>query len=218
MNFLSHHYIIHKDARPYYSLGNILPDLTRIVHKDFRISTEIHLNTRDNKIQEIVDGAKFHHYADSVFHNSSFFKQNDTFILKRLKSLNLESIDKYLYFLSHIMLEIILDRILVKRDPHVCDHFYESLKQVKYTVIGTFFDQIGKGEYSEKFQQFFEHFKAEQYLREYVHNESVIFALNKVYQRIIDIEFTAEDKKKINDIIPEIEAHIEPHYPKMFTF
>lgn len=218
MNFLSHYYIIKHDKRPFYSFGNILPDLIRIFDKNTRISENLKVNPKDKILVDIIEGVNFHHYADSLFHNSSFFKKNTGKITQLLKESDLKSIDKYLFFIAHILFEIMLDRILIQKNEHLCNTFYDSLSKVREKDVKLLFDAINLKTTSEGFYNFFDQFRKAEYLKEYVHNEKLIYALNRVYNRISPINFEEEDKMKLEQVILQIEKDLSKEYPRGFTF
>jgi len=217
MNYLSHYYIDRKDERPYFMVGCILPDLYRSFHKDIRVrhkhiaakrsSTDLPARsyTQAGVINHINEGILRHLEIDRLFHTSSFFKQNTKNITAILKQHSFEHIDKYFFFLSHILLELMLDRILIKQYPKLTEQFYLTLDKIEEKYFEMHLKSINFVEYAEGFTSFFNQFRSVQYLKGYIDNEKLILALNKIWGRIGQQPFSEQDKKELNAVINEIE-------------
>lgn len=211
MNFLSHYYIDAEVDIPEYTLGKILPDLLRNYHKGLRIKPEGALANEYHLIN-LNKGILNHYAVDAFFHNSAFFTSNTDQIKKALKSNTYDNIHKYFYFYAHILLEIMLDRLLLKRDQNIGIGFYDHLNSVKEETIKDFF-RYNKIELNAKeFFLYLKSFTNARYLFSYINNESLIYALGRINQRAGLAPFSAQDVEKLILIIDEIEVKLQQHY------
>ncbi len=218
MNFISHYYLVRLEKNPHYTLGNILPDLAKVVHKNLRIQEKNLQQTEIKAYSNISKGIIFHHYTDLLFHRSAFFHTYTDLINKELKAIEFELIVKYKYFIAHIMLEIILDKILIIRNNHLCDDFYNELTKVKKETILNYFTLIKKEKLGPRFYYFFDQFRKEQYIRQYLHNENIIFALGRVYQRVTGIDFSEKDKQKLLEVLKNSIKIVDKDYLSAFKY
>lgn len=197
MNFLSHYYF-YKTKNPYFNTGLILPDLVKS-----------YCNTRIKPIGKfnrpafiaLADGSLTHLECDRKFHNSLFFKQTTGFLSDTLDK---ECNWPRKWFLNHLLMEILLDRVLMDEHDGLCAQFYQDLSLVNTEEICVFLKMIGLSN-PQNFQIGFERFVKARFVFEYKHNEKISFALNKVYQKVgINYEWTIEDNALLQKKLPEI--------------
>jgi hypothetical protein len=197
MNFLSH-YFFYKTKDPYYNTGLILPDLV----KNYCNS---HINPIGNfnrpALISLAEGSLKHLECDKKFHNSEFFKISTHFLSAAFDA---ECQWPRKWFLNHLLMEILLDRVLMDKHEKLCEQFYYDLSCVNIEEIGVFLKMIGLSN-PQNFQIGFERFVNSKFIFEYQHNEKICFALNKVYQKVgINYEWTNEDNLLIQNKLPEI--------------
>jgi len=197
MNFLSH-YFFYKTKDPYYNTGLILPDLV----KNYCNS---HINPIGNfnrpAFISLAEGSLKHLECDKKFHNSEFFKISTHFLSAAFDA---ECQWPRKWFLNHLLMEILLDRVLMDKHEKLCEQFYYDLSCVNIEEIGVFLKMIGLPN-PQNFQIGFERFVNSKFIFEYQHNEKICFALNKVYQKVgINYEWTNEDNLLIQNKLPEI--------------
>lgn len=207
-----------KDERPYFMVGCILPDLYRSFHKDIRVRHK-HITIKHSStevINHINEGILRHLEIDRLFHTSSFFKQHTKKITAILKQHSFEHIDKYFFFLSHILIELMLDRILIKQYPKLTEQFYLTLDKIEEKYLEMHLKSINFVEHARGFNLFFNQFRRAQYLKGYIDNEKLIFALNKIWGRIGQQPFSSQDKKELNAVINEIENILTNEVPILF--
>lgn len=209
MNFLSHYFLDRDDKRPHFVVGLVLPDLARNFSKHIRIRqhhTEI--NFENNFLREINDGVKRHLQVDDIFHNSPFFEKSTQNTLSIIKSKKFDSIHRHQYAFAHVLVEMMLDRILIKNHENLCSEYYTMLELSEEKNIEKYFKSLNFAwTYWDSllFFLFFKRYKQAQYLRQYTDNESFIFALNRVFSKFLGNDFSKNDRKKLNDCIEEVE-------------
>lgn len=215
MNFLSHYYIDAEVDIPEYTLGKILPDLLRNYHKGLRIKPEGAL-AKEYHLINLNKGILNHYAVDALFHESKFFKENTDKIKISLKNNTYDNIHKYFYFYAHILLEIMLDRLLLKKDENIGIRFYEHLNLVKEETIKDFFRYNEIEMSAKEFFLYLKSFTNARYLFSYINNESLIYALGRINQRAGLAPFSGKDIQKLVLIIDEIEVKLQQHYLLIF--
>ncbi|MCH8330913.1 MAG: hypothetical protein IH946_05970 [Bacteroidetes bacterium] len=211
MNFLSHFYIDHDNEDPYFTTGAILPDLAKIYNNTWRLKDPLEEFDHDNLLQ-IHKGVNRHYAIDAKFHNTGFFKENSDLILNRLKSEQFEGIEKYKYFLAHILLELLMDRLLVIENKAIGDKFYSLLKDTDQKFLSMYLKNFTFVYESGEFLSFFNRFIISEYLNDYAIIDKFLFALNRTWSRANKTEFTISDSKKLLQIINDLEKELSTKY------
>jgi hypothetical protein len=217
MNFLAHFYTGKNHHSSHFKTGLVLPDLTRNYSKAFKIKEEHTRNQQqDVNLIHLNDGVKHHLSIDATFHNSKFFQNSMIVSNEIFKENNFSASDKYLYFVSHVLLELLIDRYLINKDASICDEFYDSLQQVKNDELSQYLSAIGIPDTEAGFVKFVDMFKEVQYTRHYNNNERLVFALNRIYLRATGKELE-NDKHLIYRSIEEIEDKINEDIPRILS-
>jgi hypothetical protein len=220
MNYLAHYYLDHTDPRPHFTLGLVLPDLVRNFQKQYRLNP-LHLTDAKpaDEMLHLNQGVHRHFHADKVFHTSTFFDQQNSELKRKLYAAGFESINKYIYFVAHVLLEMVIDRVLIQQHPLLCFNFYDALEKTDKLVIGNYLQISGKftNEHSEQFLLYFSQFCKSQYLFHYRHNDGLLYGLERMYQRYVPGVFSVADKEKLVVIIEQTEESIAPLLTILFA-
>lgn len=219
MNYLAHFYLDHAKPLPHFTAGVTLPDLARSFGSKYRVKAfEIPPHAGcPHLLSEINKGVARHHEADHWFHTSAFFKQQFQLVKTHLYAARLQSIPKYTYFVAHVLLEMLIDRLLMKQHPQLCPDFYAALLQTDTQALTDYMNLWGMPpENTHQFVLHFERFCAAQYLFEYQHNEGLLYALERVYMRMVGFGFSPADKKHLENCLTLCEAEIAIALPDLF--
>ncbi|WP_028298928.1 ACP phosphodiesterase [Olivibacter sitiensis] len=217
MNFLSHFYFESKNSDPEHVLGAVLPDLLKITHKNTHIFPEKHsvLFQEPEPSRAILQGWIRHIEVDKLFHSSFFFKQK-THELKGYISPAIKNTAIRPFFLAHIALELLLDRLLMINNwVHERD-FYLALKSCSRDHIDLFLVQAGI-EDRTPFFLFFDNFLQESYLGSYRRMESVTYALNQICKRIWPDTLTKEEEILLTKALRTYEVDLKQNYKAIFN-
>jgi hypothetical protein len=217
MNLLSHYYVDHQDERSYFALGLVLPDLFKIFHSDWKLMSDglPHIGGH-HEFDAINQGVQRHFEIDAIFHTSDFFNDHYKHLNERLGRGNLEAVDKYVFFLSHVFVELMLDRMLIKHYPDIGHQFYSHLEKVEKEVIELYLKDLKFVQDKREFFAFFERFRTSRYLLDYVDNDSMIYALGRVFSRVSHASFTKADTQLLEDCIHELEDRYEDTFHVVF--
>ena len=135
MNYLSHYYLNHHiagiEARPGFVLGVALPDLWRRYSTTHRIRwRHVAAGPREHAGDEAIRlGLLNHADADRRFHALPAF-------LEWQRELKRQFVDRALHsglldFLTHVSIELTLDRQLIAQQPTLVGDFYEQIEAAR---------------------------------------------------------------------------------------
>lgn len=204
MNYFSHFVFDHYPNNYEYNTGLLLPDITRKYISKFRI-LDSNLELPDYHYQ-FLNGCLKHYESDKKFHSSFFFNQN----YKRLNNLisnsqSLKNVERK-WFISHIIFELLIDRIIVNYQRTLLDEFYFSLLNVDEFSLATFLGYYGMKDF-DKFFNFFNHFRNTQYIYHYTDNNKFMYSLNRIMMRANVKELSQSDSEIILKIMLEFEQN-----------
>jgi len=200
LNYLSHYYIDNKPGNYYYNSALFLPDFSRNYAKGFQ-NQQFELNLHQLELQL---GCIAHLNADKIFHPSTFFKYFTHVINEELKNFEPLVHLHRKWFLSHILFEMLIDRLLVKHFPLACHSFYNDLKLIDTKILADFVLRFSNKNI-DQFMRNFHHFCEVKYLFGYEYNDSFVFSIARVYKHATTIEMSINDKFFLKEFINKIE-------------
>lgn len=188
MNFISHFYLLEDKANPDIVLGNLIPDLmrgfTKIYHQQIKNNKELINNN-------IVSGIEFHLKTDLEFHHHPFFIEKNKVFKKFLFDLKLPS--KKYYLVTHILLELLIDRYLLETYPNIGIQFYDKLRISEKDNFKEKLKLLFNSELNLKIHSIFNSFIENKYAFALTHTEGIKFALNEIIGHKIGINFKKDD-------------------------
>ena len=214
MNFFSHYYYYNKQGNDWYNTGLVLPDLLNNFNRKIKLKNNAARNFLPHEF-DLKEGINGHFEGDRKFHTSEFFHHNTPLIKKTLVAHGFDS-DKYrLSFVAHIMLELILDRVLIKKNETLLHDFYSALHAVDVNEIIKFvrYEQ----ELDQRFADFFNGFRTHKYLYKYPDDEHFFFAANRIIGRV-GLGFEKQDEPMLLQALQELEIIIARNYISLNTF
>jgi len=216
MNILSHYFLDAKAGKPYYNAGLVMPDLMgsfRRGWKPARSAPDISLKP---EFKEFSEGMQQHQMVDRQFHSSAFFTNEIPFIRKVLEQNGLKLPGVRLFFVAHIMLELMLDRLILLDSNKSADLFYHDIEAIDINEVNAFFDP-GLNEGGHSFSDFFTRFREAKYIYNYVKDDDFIYALNRIMKRASQPVFEGDSVvDQLKKSIFEVETHLAPVYLEHF--
>ena len=204
------------DLRPEFVLGLVFPDFLRNSKAGLRLKKNNLKKPVPNEFKNLHDGIKKHYLVDQIFHNSAYFKENTRYIQNELKNRNFKDISKRRFFLAHIMLELIIDRVLLDEDILLGNQFYKLLNKTDLDVVYNYLVYNELSEEFDGFKSYFDHFIKSQYLFSYQRNSSLSNALINVYFRALILENSKTDLDELSRTIASILPRIQANYQNIF--
>jgi hypothetical protein len=206
VNYLSHFYFDQVEDNKYYNIGLILPDLARAHISKLRINPYKNITFTTKEIASMNDGCNKHFASDRKFHNWMVFVD----LTNRATDMIRESGDKDInrdYFITHIMVEVLLDKILLDRNPNLANEFYDMVKSVEQDWVLKFMryaglqdDELWKGQHKR--------FMKADFLNSYTSLENVVAAVEGVCRKLDMIELNDDQRQLLIDICETIEPEL----------
>ena len=206
MNYLSHYYFDRDEDNKYFNLGLILPDLARAHIAKLRINPYKNITFTTKEIASMNDGCNKHFASDRKFHNWMTFVE----LTNKATDMIRESGDKDInrdYFITHIMVEILLDKILLDKNPSLADDFYAMIDSVEMDWILKFMryaglqdDELWKGQHRR--------FMKAAFLKSCTSVENVIAAVEGVCANLGMIELNDDQRNLLIEICEAIEPEL----------
>jgi len=202
LNYLGHFYIDFKEGENYYNAGLILPDLCKNL-----INSKLLPNLNSTyDFESISNGCKQHILRDKQFHNSLFFQNHYSKFYAETKKFQFSTIKNRKWFLAHVMFEMMLDRVLLKHQNTVCGIFYNSLHSVDLSVLKNYFSNFSSDEtIVEQYLATYMHFCNAQFIQKYNDNNTFVYSLCRVMQRIGNEPISWQDKLTLNELLLNLE-------------
>ncbi len=206
MNYLSHFYFDRKQVNPQFTLGAAFPDLTRTYNRKLRASSSIRLKSKElpSNLVQLQQGIDRHHYLDSKFHNSDFFHTYTKKFTKLLHASEFETLDKNIYFLAHIVLEILLDRKILEDHKGLAEMYYSQLNSIDNQLITNYFIYRNWEKDLTGFLELYDKFLEKEFIFKYKSDILVSEVINSLHKRVFNTEIEKTDLNKIAICIPKL--------------
>ena len=112
------------------------------------------------------------------------------------------------WFVYHILTEMALDRVMIKKFPLDLKEFYDDLKSVDLTTLAGFLIKCGKTS-TDSFDNFYKRFTEAEYLFYYIRDDKFCYSLNRVLTRSKQPEMSRAFAADLSLLFPEIELFLE---------
>lgn len=136
MNYLAHAYLHLGD--PYFVAGTGLPDWMSVIDRKNRPRRQYAEPVTDHShasIAALARGCVQHHADDLSFHQNECFLMLSTKFAVELRQLLDPDLGHQAGFVGHIAVELLLDAILIERDPTLLDRYYASLESLDAELV-----------------------------------------------------------------------------------
>jgi len=214
MNFLSHFYFDGQAHNPYFNLGLVMPEFMGMVKRGWKMRpSELPAPARENDA-ELMKGVQYHLRMDKVFHNSWFFRENTELIRNYLLANGINGPNFRLFFVSHIMLELLMDRVLVKCRRSVVEEFYAELSAIDLRQVRDFF-QAEALVYHEAFDDFFHRFLTDRFIFRYADDKAFFQALNRIFQRAQQPTFDDRQIQALQDSLAFLDKLMSDNFEQL---
>jgi len=215
MNYFAHFFFDSLTDNHYYNAGLVLPDFARAAEGSKRINTKLEYHPEEEKeLLQLNLGSHAHYERDKHFHTSEFFRNTEAFLAEEFARQNFPKEGQRLWFVTHILLELLMDRVLIQHYPEKLKAFYHSLATADLDTVLLFLSRSGKnGE--GNFAKFWKHFIEVQYLQYYTDDERFLFSLNRTIMRGRQPELTGEQETTLLEIIYSAEPFFKSEIEKM---
>lgn len=198
---------------PYIIVGLAIPDLW---HTQLNLYAPKFSDNESLQLYQFKTGLQKHFLADKVFHNSDYFISMNEWGNQQIRKENTSAQLKRKFFLVHISIELILDRVLIHFYPHLVEEFYACFEKVSPEQVQTYMEQI----YYYNFDGLSERialFTAQKRIYEYCDDDKLLTLLDWMMQKIAhNPPFSSKDKQKVHHFIQMLEQKIQDNYTSLF--
>jgi hypothetical protein len=172
--------------RPYFLAGTALPDWLSVVDRQVRLRTRrvapFH-DGGDSPEAQLAAGVLQHLHDDEWFHNSIAFAQVSGELTRSFRELLPEEGDHRPGLLGHIVTELLLDAVLIRRDPESLEVYYRRLREIEPSLVEAQVNRMSPRS-TDRLVWFIGAFHSERFLADYLVPERMLFRLNQVLRRV----------------------------------
>lgn len=166
--------------------------------------------------QTVRQGVERHIEVDSIFHNSAFFQENVQLLSQQLDTQKVPSFQYRTYFLSHIILELIIDRLLIEHFPHFLVDFYQQLNAITRKDIELFWRETRAGAEMQAFLTILERFINEGYLWYYRDDDMLNRAIIRTYSRLKEVVPQEQEQLHLKTVTEALQSRLSDQFLGLF--
>ncbi|MEM0995846.1 MAG: hypothetical protein AAGN35_02150 [Bacteroidota bacterium] len=188
MNFISHFYADRGVQDALFIVGTVTPDLMSIYNAKYRVKNS-HLNKFDRLAhpevpRSFLKGLERHFFVDRIFHDSDNFRRETERISQELP-LRLPQYDiQRKFFIGHLLLELLMDKIIIDRDPRILEEFYGHFADARQYAPLQQFTGLVAGHTLGTYVSFLRKFYENKYLYKYQEYAHLIWVLGQLLRRV----------------------------------
>jgi hypothetical protein len=192
MHYLAHYTIDHEQADPYFALGLILPDIYRGFSRIYNLHLR-HALPKDAIGLALQKGILRHYQGDGAFHNGLSFHSACEMVEAESKAIQGFSLPR-LFFLSHILVELLFDKMIITYQPEMVDGLYDKLQQIAPENVLKYFTDSGLEDVDQQFPEHYQQFLVNRYVLRLKNNENIYPALERLYFSRVGFDLNPEQK------------------------
>ncbi len=184
MNYFTHG--LRFTDRPYFLAGTAVPDWLSIADRKVRMRSrrvEPFADGSDSVQAQVAAGVLQHLHDDQWFHQTRAFVEVSGEVGRLFRELLGPEDGFRPGFLGHICLELLLDGLLVQRDPERLDAYYAAIDAIDAGEVQAAVNRMSRTE-TTRLEPLLPLFQREQFLRDYIDPERLLYRLNQVMRRI----------------------------------
>ncbi|MFM2375526.1 MAG: hypothetical protein RLZZ165_623 [Bacteroidota bacterium] len=220
MNFLAHFFLDIDQPNGYFAAGAATPDLLSIYNPGLRIKAgqlgHLPPSIRAQADPHFVAGLERHFHADRVFHSSGLFRTEMHELSVLLKRQFHEQDIPRKFFVAHILIELLLDKVLIQQHPGLLDDYYrqfESLSPFRRLRQST---ELVSGHSLPNYESFLAKFVENKYLYHYTENDHLVYILRRLLRRVGIWNHGFLDDARFPVLMEEFEARIGTYFGRFF--
>jgi hypothetical protein len=221
MNFLSHYYFDRHLTDDWFAIGVSTPDLLSIFNREVRLR-ESHitaLSFTPNLSAEqrgFFRGVLRHFEGDKVFHSSPFFHDETHTLAALLRREFGPDVVARSFFVSHILLELTLDKVLIQTHPGLLEKYYHHFDTHSPHEIAALTEWVA-GVRLPSYEGFIEKFIERKFLYQYTHWDHVVYVLKRILQRVNVLQYSYLDRPRFAALMDAYEAQLTERYSAEFS-
>jgi len=215
VNFLAHHVIATRcltppDPLPPYVVGSALPDLLPLAAERVRLRPVLVKRQPAPTAEEaaLCAGVLVHLATDTAFHKTPSFTTAQAEAGRLLDQAAFEGIRVRRFFVAHVLTELALDAVLLRRDPTVADDFYTAFAAGDRARV-TRWTETAVGRPLPDLPAVLTRFARSRYLYQYGENEGVATGLARLCARARQDTFEGENYARLVAVVGQTVRALE---------
>lgn len=207
MNYFAHGMAFLDD--PYLLAGTAVPDWLNVADRSIRVRSRQaapFVDDPNQSIARVARGIIQHHRDDGWFHETPVFHELCWQFTALAKQALPEDEGFRPSFLGHILVEILLDAVLIKRDPKLLEAYYRAMDSLDGAVVQEAVNRMS-ARTTDRLAVLLPLFCRERFLWDYLDDGKLLLRLNQVMRRVklplLPTEFQA--------VLPETRAAVAAH-------
>jgi hypothetical protein len=219
MNFISHYFLDKEQDDSFFFVGISTPDLLSVFDRSIRLKeNRLPLLMENEAVPAEVsfyNGVLRHFEVDALFHNSAFFHDETAHISRLVRDTFPGFGFHRLFFVSHVLFELLLDKILIDQHPDLLPEYFRHFDQQPEYV--TRLTQWVTRTEIPGYQNYYEKFVHRKHLYLYSDWKYVIYVLKRILQRVRVAKFSYLDDPRFLAVIRGYEAELTTRCPLAFS-
>jgi len=184
MNYYSHG--VRFLDRPWFAAGTAIPDWLSVADRKVRMRVRDVTPFADGSGSfqaEVAAGVLQHLADDDWFHSSQAFLEVTSQLTRLFRELLPDDDSPRCSFLGHIVTELLLDSVLIERNPPRLERYYEVFQQLKGLEIQQAVNAMARKS-TDQLAWFVDMFPHERFLSDYGDDARLCHRLNQVLRRV----------------------------------
>ncbi len=213
MNFLAHYVIATRFLTPTaplpaYVVGSALPDLLPLAARRVRLRPALveHQPAPTAEDEALRAGVLVHLATDAAFHKTRAFAEAQAEVGHILAQTPFDGIRVRRFFVAHVLTELALDAVLLRRDPTVADGFYAAFAADYAQVTG--WTEAAVGQRLPDLPAVLARFAASRYLYQYGEDGGVATGLSRLCARARQDTFEGKNYGRLVAVVGQTVAAV----------
>lgn len=186
MNYFAHA-LPFLDGDPYFIAGTAVPDWMAVADRPVRVrgklAEPVAASHDDPRVAAVARGVIQHLDDDHWFHATRGFTEVTSELTRLFREALGPDHPTNCGFLGHIVTELLLDWVLIERNPGCLTRYYDVLREVDPYLVQSAVNQMTRGT-TERLAGLITLFIDERFLEDYADDDRLLWRLNMVMQRV----------------------------------
>lgn len=188
MNFLAHaaRLLQASPVDPYQVAGVAVPDWLNVSARKTKCRHRHVLpwiDDSDPVVSGLARGIARHHEDDAAFHESGVFNELSLEFSKSIRLRYPDDLSMRVWFLGHILVELLIDAELTTQNPKLLADYYDALRTVDPVRVEQLVEQFC-GRSPGKLAELIPKFIDSEFLVDYVHDDGLCLRVGQVLKRV----------------------------------
>ena len=186
MNFVAHYYLDKDSTDSLFFIGIATPDLVSAFDRAIRLKKgtlpSLTPQVGDNQMS-FHQGIQRHFEGDRIFHSSHFFKEETAYLTLELKNVFGKEYTPRAFFVAHILIELVLDRILIMQHNDLLYRFYDHFEQKEVKDLAELMRWICKAPMFG-YEDFLQKFSERKFLYNYTEWDYIVRITSSILKKV----------------------------------